>query len=169
MGLEPTTFCMAIVLTIRLNASFCGFRLNPITGDYRRFARYWSPNGPPASTSDATRHSVSVTRPRVEDARSAGEADTTSLAIRTPRTRPLRASRLYQSARRPVGEPNRQTPGSHRRPPVRVRLAPSAAPGEDDRVLESPRRVRRRVRWPMTGPVSVHHDPANALVENIRL
>jgi hypothetical protein len=48
MGLEPTTFCMAIVWTIRMNAWFCGFRLNPITGDYRRFRRYWSPNGPPS-------------------------------------------------------------------------------------------------------------------------
>src|SRR3954454_3588383 len=43
MGLEPTTFCVAIVWAIRINAWFCGFRLNPITGDYRGFARYWSP------------------------------------------------------------------------------------------------------------------------------
>jgi hypothetical protein len=34
---------MAIVCTIRMSACFCGFRLNPITGDYRGFARYWSP------------------------------------------------------------------------------------------------------------------------------
>jgi hypothetical protein len=47
MGLEPTTFCMAIVCEFRINACFCGFRLNPITGDYRGFAGYWSPNGPP--------------------------------------------------------------------------------------------------------------------------
>jgi hypothetical protein len=47
MGLEPTTFCMAIVCEFRINACFCGFPLNPITGDYRGFARYWSPNGPP--------------------------------------------------------------------------------------------------------------------------
>jgi hypothetical protein len=33
MGLEPTTFCMAIVSTDRIDAWFCGFRLNPITGD----------------------------------------------------------------------------------------------------------------------------------------
>jgi hypothetical protein len=51
MGLEPTTFFMAIVWEIRINAWFCGFRVNPITGDYRRFARYWSPNGPPVHTS----------------------------------------------------------------------------------------------------------------------
>jgi hypothetical protein len=31
-----------------LGYCFCGFRLIPITGDYRRFARYWSPNGPPS-------------------------------------------------------------------------------------------------------------------------
>ena len=48
MGLEPTTFCMAIVWAIRINAWLCGSWLNPITADYRRFARYWSPNGPPA-------------------------------------------------------------------------------------------------------------------------
>jgi hypothetical protein len=47
MGLEPTTFCMAIVCEFRINACFCGLRLNPITGDYRRFGVYWSPNGPP--------------------------------------------------------------------------------------------------------------------------
>jgi hypothetical protein len=47
MGLEPTTFCMAIVCVFRINAYFCGFRLNPITVDYRGFSRYWSPNGPP--------------------------------------------------------------------------------------------------------------------------
>src|SRR3954451_7242228 len=49
MGLEPTTFCMAIVCDFRIIAWFCGFRLNPITGDYRGFARYWSPNGPRAT------------------------------------------------------------------------------------------------------------------------
>src|SRR3954451_652148 len=48
MGLEPTTFCMAIVCTIRINAWFCGVRVNPIPGDYRRFSRYWSLNGPPS-------------------------------------------------------------------------------------------------------------------------
>jgi hypothetical protein len=47
MGLEPTTFCMAIVWAIRINAWFCGFRVNPITGDYRGFGVVWSPNGPP--------------------------------------------------------------------------------------------------------------------------
>ena len=46
MGLEPTTFCMAIVCDFRINASLRGFRLNPITGDYRGFGVYWSPNGP---------------------------------------------------------------------------------------------------------------------------
>jgi hypothetical protein len=40
MGLEPTTFCMAIVLPKRINAWFCGFRLNRITGDYLGFGRY---------------------------------------------------------------------------------------------------------------------------------
>jgi hypothetical protein len=45
MGLEPTTFCMAIVLTFRVHAWFCGSRVNPITGDYRGFGVYWSPNG----------------------------------------------------------------------------------------------------------------------------
>jgi hypothetical protein len=43
MGLEPTTFCMAIVCDFRINASLRGFRLNPITGDYRGFGGYWSP------------------------------------------------------------------------------------------------------------------------------
>jgi hypothetical protein len=33
MGLEPTTFCMAIVGDFRINAWFCGFHLNRITGD----------------------------------------------------------------------------------------------------------------------------------------
>ena len=47
MGLEPSTFCMAIVSTNRVTARFCGFRLNPITGDYRGFGGYWSPSGPP--------------------------------------------------------------------------------------------------------------------------
>jgi SAM-dependent methyltransferase len=37
MGLEPTTFCMAIVLTTRISACFCDFRLNQIAGDYRGF------------------------------------------------------------------------------------------------------------------------------------
>jgi hypothetical protein len=31
-----------------MNACFCGFRLNPIAGDYRGFGGYRSPNGPPA-------------------------------------------------------------------------------------------------------------------------
>jgi hypothetical protein len=47
MGLEPTTFCMAIVCDFRINGWFCGFRVNPITWDYRGFRVYWSPNGPP--------------------------------------------------------------------------------------------------------------------------
>jgi len=44
-GLEPSTFCMAIVCDFRINAWFCGFRLNRITGDYRGFGVLWSPNG----------------------------------------------------------------------------------------------------------------------------
>jgi hypothetical protein len=48
MGLEPTTFCMAIVCEFRINACQSGFRTNPITGDYARFGRCWSLNGPPS-------------------------------------------------------------------------------------------------------------------------
>ena len=47
MGLEPTTFCMAIVYGSRLFAGEAALRLSPITGNYRRFAVVWSPNGPP--------------------------------------------------------------------------------------------------------------------------
>jgi hypothetical protein len=78
MGLEPTTFCMAIVSAIRINACFCGFRLNPITGDYRGFGRYWSPNGPPddgercwrsQSANSAWDHSPAAIESTVVDAR----------------------------------------------------------------------------------------------------
>ena len=46
MGLEPTTFCMAIVSTLRITARFCAFGPNRITGDYRGFSFAWSPIGP---------------------------------------------------------------------------------------------------------------------------
>ena len=46
MGLEPTTFCMAIVSATRMNACFCGLRLNRIAEDCRRFARFGPPMVP---------------------------------------------------------------------------------------------------------------------------
>jgi len=57
MGLEPTTFCMEIVCEFRIKARLSGFRLNAITGDYRQFGHFWSPQcqRPPGRSSGAPR------------------------------------------------------------------------------------------------------------------
>jgi hypothetical protein len=38
---------LAIVCSICMNAWLSGLRLNPMPGDYRRFAVVWFPDGPP--------------------------------------------------------------------------------------------------------------------------
>src|SRR4051794_28021763 len=88
MGLEPTTFCMAIVCTIRISACLRGSRVNPITGDYRGFGVYWSPNGPPgheplAQREALRRHAI------IDDAHLREESDHVGPGTQTPGTRRL--------------------------------------------------------------------------------
>src|SRR4051812_10446874 len=62
MGLEPTTFCMAIVCTIRMNAWFSGFRLNPIPGITGDSAVIDPPMVPSVAAAEAARSSGCVDR-----------------------------------------------------------------------------------------------------------
>ena len=50
MGLEPTTFCMAIVCDGALSSEKVAVHLNPITVDQRGFSVVWSPSVPGEAT-----------------------------------------------------------------------------------------------------------------------